>query len=283
MDTITESPKKTAKDKENAENKENSVLMKQRSTKRWRLFGGSKPKHRSVDKGSKSDSNEDLTGKKHDGKKLKKVVETQERKGASENRAKTDTVPENQAEHGALSNQTKTGVLGNRSDKGSSQASESQKNGLVKSVSKEATTHSDRAGQTGMTPITETFTKSTLRQLNSQESSPKPLRDSLKKPSELRATQNTGYIRPISSGAATLPRAKDSQVKRTNSDIKTTERVFTSLRRAREEKNAEFKTERDQSEAAVGADEETGVEKEKKRVKLDAKSRKESVFDDIKR
>jgi hypothetical protein len=233
LDTITESPKKKAKDKEESDKKDYNVLMKQRSTKRWRLFGGTKPKLKSVDKGSKSDSNEDLTGKKLDGKKSKKAA--QERNEAPENEAKT-APPEKQAEN---------------------------------------TTHT---GRTGVTPVTETYTKSTLRQLNSQEYSPTPLRNSLRKPSELRASQNTGFTRSISSGAATLPRPnRDSQVKRTNSDIRKTERVFTSLRQAKQEKNVGDKMEVEQA----AWDEETGAEKEKKRVKVEKKS--ESVFDDMKR
>ena len=334
LDTITESPKRVAKHKENAENKENSVLMKQRSTKRWRLFGGTKPKLRSFDKDTKSNSNENLAGKKEDGKKLKKDVEAQPLKNGSvalkergsvpenrtekgvpgsqakkqvpenraekgvlgsqakkqvpENRAEKGVpgsqakkqVPENRAEKGVLGSQAKKQVPENRAEKGLSQTNEHPKNGLARSTSKDATALSDRKTRTGVTSIKEPpHTKSTLREVNSQESSPKPLRNSLRKPSELRATQNNGFPRSISSSAAPSPRV--GQMKRTNSDIKQTEKVFTSLRRAREEKRAEEKMELDEATSTREAKEETGAEKENKRAKLDIKS--SSVFDDFKR
>jgi hypothetical protein len=298
LDTITESPKRVAKHKENAENKENSVLMKQRSTKRWRLFGGTKPKLRSFDKDTKSNSNENLAGKKEDGKKLKKDVEAQplkngsvalkERGAVPENRAEKGVpgsqakkqVPENRAEKGVPGSQAKKQVPENRAEKGLSQTNEHPKNGLARSTSKDATALSDRKTRTGVTSIKEPpHTKSTRREVNSQESSPKPLRNSLRKPSELRATQNTGFTRSISSSAAPSPRV--GKMKRTNSDIKQTEKVFTSLRRAREEKRAEEKMELDEATRTREAKEETGADKENKRAKLDIKS--SSVFDDFKR
>ena len=249
LDTITESPKTVAKSKTNAENKDNSKLMKQRSTKRWRLFGGTKPKLRSVDKDAKS-SNEDLTGKKQDEKKLKKDAEAKPLKNGT---VALKEKGENQAKPGE----------------------EHPKTGLTRTVSKDATALADRKGRTGVTPITETYTKSTLRKLNSQESSPKPLRNSLRKPSELRATQNTGFTRSISSGAATVPRA--GPMKRTNSDIKETEKGLT--RQTKDEKKTERKTDK----APGKTSEETGAEKENKRAKLDIKSRAGSVLDNIKR
>jgi hypothetical protein len=280
LDTITESPKRVAKHKENAENKENSVLMKQRSTKRWRLFGGTKPKLRSFDKDTKSNSNENLAGKKEDGKKLKKDVEAQPLKNGSVALKERGAVPENRAEKGVPGSQAKKQVPEKRAEKGLSQTNEHPKNGLARSTSKDATALSDRKTRTGVTPIKEPpHTKSTLRQVNSQESSPKPLRNSLRKPSELRATQNNGFPRCISSSAAPSPRV--GQMKRTNSDIKQTEKVFTSLRRAIEEKRAEEKMELDEATSTREAKEETGAEKENKRAKLDIKS--SSVFDDFKR
>ena len=297
LETITESPKTNAKKKANAENKENSVLMKQRSTKRWRLFGGTKPKLHSVDKGSKSDSNENLAERKQDGKKVKKDVETQPLKNESVETKENEVMPESRTGKGAPENrakevsgsQAKKKVPESRAEKGLSQTNENPKNGLARSISKDATTLADRKGRTGLTPVTDTFAKSTQRQLNSQEPSPKPLRHSLKKPSELRATQNVGITRSISSGAATPP--NPGQLKRTNSDIKTTDRVFTSLRRTREEKMATPNTNLGQGETTKKAKEETtkkakeetGTEHEHKRARLDTKTGRESVFDDIKR
>ena len=295
LDTITESPKAAPKKKENAENKQNSILMKQRSTKRWRLFGGTKPKLRSVDKGSRSNSNESLPEKKGDEKKMKKDVKTQpikngstglkENVGVTPNQAKTD-VPEKRAGTRMPDSEMKEETTENRAQKGLSHTNDHPKNGLSRTTSKDATPFSDRKERTGVRPISETFTKSSLRQLNSEQSSPKPLRNSLRKPSELRVTENAGFTRGISSsGAATLPRT--GQVKRTSSDIKTTDRVFGSLRRARENKASEDKIEPGQNEKirVREANEETGAEKENKRVKLDTKTGKESVsvFDDIKR
>ena len=273
LETITESPKTDAKKKANAENKENSVLMKQRSTKRWRLFGGTKPKLRSVDKDLKSDSNENLTGRKENGKKSKKDVETQ-----PENR-NVKEAPENQANEISAS-QAKKNVPESRAEKALPQTNEHPKNGLARSTSKDATTLPDRKERAGLTPVAETCTKSTQRQLNSQEPSPKPLRHSLRKPSELRATPNVGFTRSISSSAATP--ANTGELKRTNSDIKTTDRVFTSLRRAREEKMVAQRTNIGQEETA-STREETGAEHETKRARLDTKTRRESAFDDIER
>lgn len=279
LETITESPKTDAKKKANAENKENSVLMKQRSTKRWRLFGGTKPKLRSVDKGSKSDSNENLAGKKESGKKLKKDVETQPLKNGSAETKENKTVSENRAKE-VSGSQAKKKVPDSQAEKGLSQTNERPKNGLARSTSKDATTLADRKGRTALTPVTESSTKSTQRQL-SQEPSPRPLRHSLRKPSELRATQNVGFTRSISSSAATS--TNPGQLKRTNSHIKTTDRVFTSLRRAREEKIAAQNANPGQEETPRETKEETGADHEHKRARLDTKTGRGSVFDDIKR
>ncbi|XP_028407657.1 uncharacterized protein LOC114530260 [Dendronephthya gigantea] len=273
LDTITESPQTVAKKKENAENKHNSVLMKQRSTKRWRLFGGTKPKLRSVDKDSKSASNENLAGRKEeDVKKLKRDVEAQPLKnGQVKNEVKEKEAPKKQVEKTASDSHVRKGMPGKQEEKTLSQTNDHRKNGLGRSISKE--TNTDRKARAGGALITETYTKSTLRQLNSHEASPQLLRNSLRKTSELRGGS-------ISNTAATPARL--GQVKRTNSDIKRTDRVFTSLRQAREEKR--LGQTKDEPVSAREATEQTGVEKEHKRAKLDMKTGKESVsvFDDIK-
>ena len=248
--------------------------MKQRSTKRWRLFGGTKPKPRSIDKDSKSDSNENLAGKKEgDAKKLKRDVETQPLKnGPVKNELNEKEEPKMQAEKTALDSHVRKGVPGKQEEKTISQRNGHPKSGLARSISRE--TNTDRKARAGGSLITETYTKSTQRQLNSQESSPKLLRNSLKKTSELREGS-------ISNSAATPP--KLGQVKRTNSDTKRTDRVFTSLRQAREEKRLEQT--RDEPVKGREATKPPGIEKEPKRAKLDIKTGKESVsvLDDIKR
>lgn len=284
LDTITESPKTVAKNEANAENKDNSVLMKQRSTKRWRLFGGTKPKNsRSVDKEVKANSNENLTDIKN--------AETQHAKSGNVSLKKSTAEPKNTvetevAEKRAPASQAKNELPENRAGKGvpDSQPKNVPQNRLGRTVSKNATGPFDHKEQTKGSPVTETYEKSSLRQLNSQESSPKQLRSSLKKTRELRQTQSAGFTRSISNGTSVLPGSQLGPINRINRDVKQTDRDFINLTPPREKKPKKDPGKNDPN-SPKGLREKTGVEKENKRARLVSNSRAGSVtvLDDIKR
>ena len=272
LDTITESPKNVVKAKNKDENKENSKIMKQRSTTRWRLFSGTRQKQYTV--------NKEETPRKDHGKEKqpKKEIEQKNAAGNKPEIPKSEEVERNR--------------MGFENEKVEKKGDQRQ----PEKVTQNAQLNAKSETQRGL--IKETAARSTLRQLSKQEnSSPRPLRDSLRKPSELRTSKEEslvpGYSRSTSYKTAVSARSTSEtttpQTIRANGEMKRRERLIGSLRRPKQEKGEEEKpnvipTEAPQSEAKVKPEQQSARRDNKHAKQEEGKSKGSvSVFDDIKR
>lgn len=320
LDTITESPKAGAKVKNKDENADDSFVMKQRSTKRWRLFSVSKPRRSSPEKDESLDKESAET--KDDAKKreIEKKKETRRskkeaKKGAKEEHAKKESEKKEnakkneaeKAENAAEADKHEIEKKGElvRSKKGS-------KKGALENAKKETkkggenqttTTHAQPNARTGVprgSVVKETVARTNLRQLNSQDdvaNTIRSARSSLRKPSEQRAqaAEPRGFKRSTSSNAAVSSKgaseAITTQLKRANSEVRRRDGLFSSFRRPKHDKGAVENKEvvpRNEGEPTakevMNTPQQVG-KRESKRSKLETMKSKGSVsvFDDMKR
>ena len=321
LDTITESPKAGAKVKNKDENVDNSFVMKQRSTKRWRLFSVSKPRRSSPEKDESLDKESAET--KDDAKKreIEKKKETRRskkeaKKGAKEEHAKKESekkenAKKNEAEKAENAVEAdkheieKKGELV-RSKKGSKKGAlenakkETKKGGENQTTKTETTTHALPNAKTVVprgSVVKETVARTNLRQPDSQDDVAKTIRSarsSLRKPSEQRAqaAEPRGLTRSISNNAAVSSKgaseATTTQLKRGNSEVRRRDGLFSSLRRPKHDKGAVENKEVVPGNEGVPAGKQVMNtpqhvgKRESKRSKLET-MKSVSVFDDMKR